>query len=619
MMYNIKHAITAVVFLFSSGAPLCAYNEVGYNNLSDAENTSGWGTSKKENYDIAINIGGAPFTGLDIKSIKFPVTISEGVSAFKIWLANTLDNYGIENAAIEYREVTPKDGYIELVLDSPYKITDEGVYAGYSFVVDAKDTQEQQRPVVSFLTDAGVTTHGFWARSSRTYTTWQNIGGQINRYIPFEAILGNVEANSAATDINAEVYAAVGSGFSVPLTITTYGSDPIESIECDYAADGYNGTVKVTIEKPAKASFLSSLDLSVALPPIAERCEKNLNISLTKINGQVNNNVGKSCIGKLTVVSEIPVLRPLVEEYTGSTCGFCPRGITGFDNMKKLYGDLFVGVTYHSLDPLSIIEPTDYPNPAPALPVAWINRVYETDPYFGDNAIGLSSFGLDDVWERYASRFTPVSLSVKAAFSDDNSEIIDISSTLKFVKNTGEHDYRMVYMLIANDLSDEEWFQDNKYSGEYGKWPSDLDWLVEQPKYINNMHYDDVVVLSTPARGIEGTLPKMIEVDKAIESKWKIDVTKAVSLEGKLLVQDKSKLHVVAAVVDAETGEILNSAMTSVSAFGGVNEVLNNLSAIEGISYYDIQGRSIPVPSNGIYIKVVKFKDGQCEISKVAL
>ena len=89
MMYNIKHAITAVVFLFSSGAPLCAYNEVGYNNLSDAENTSGWGTSKKENYDIAINIGGAPFTGLDIKSIKFPVTISEGVSAFKIWLANT--------------------------------------------------------------------------------------------------------------------------------------------------------------------------------------------------------------------------------------------------------------------------------------------------------------------------------------------------------------------------------------------------------------------------------------------------------------------------------------------------------------------------------------------------
>ena len=50
MMYNIKHAITAVVFLFSSGAPLCAYNEVGYNNLSDAENTSGWGTSKKENY-----------------------------------------------------------------------------------------------------------------------------------------------------------------------------------------------------------------------------------------------------------------------------------------------------------------------------------------------------------------------------------------------------------------------------------------------------------------------------------------------------------------------------------------------------------------------------------------
>ena len=177
----------------------------------------------------------------------------------------------------------------------------------------------------------------------------------------------------------------------------------------------------------------------------------------------------------------------------------------------------------------------------------------------------------------------------------------------------------MAYMLIANDLSDEEWFQDNKYSGEYGKWPSDLDWLVEQPKYINNMHYDDVVVLSTPARGIEGTLPKMIEVDKAIESKWKLDVTKAVSLEGKLLVQDKSKLHVVAAVVDVETGEILNSAMTSVSAFGGVNEVLNNLSAIEGISYYDIQGRSIPVPSNGIYIKVVKFKDGQCEISKVAL
>jgi len=76
------------------------------------------------------------------------------------------------------------------------------------------------------------------------------------------------------------------------------------------------------------------------------------------------------------------------------------------------------------------------------------------------------------------------------------------------------------------------------------------------------------------------------------------------------LVQDLDKLSVVALVVNTNTGAVVNAIKKPVGKSDGVVETLNSEKTVDSIIYYDLQGRQVANPAQGIYIQSVRFTDG---------
>ena len=76
-----------------------------------------------------------------------------------------------------------------------------------------------------------------------------------------------------------------------------------------------------------------------------------------------------------------PQRRVLMEEYTGTWCSNCPRGIASIEHLQKKYGDRFIAVAIHqdSYDPMK----TKLYASGNGYPSCQLNRSINCDPFFG--------------------------------------------------------------------------------------------------------------------------------------------------------------------------------------------------------------------------------------------
>lgn len=612
MKYFYKYILTGLTLL--SGFSSLSAATVDFVNNPDEKNLSWWGTGKAETYDIALHIVGPEFTGLDITTISFPVVNDEAVTDYTIWLSKELnleDKLNVPDimsipAAVKGETATAN-------LGSPYCITDEGVYIGLSFNVTLRETEEQKSPIACI---SGTDNYGFYLHTSRTYTRWAERSENIPYSMPVTLTLAGVPENAAALLLPAEVNTGVGIPTPVVTRIINRGATDITALTFDYATtNGINGSIAVELANPVKNGFNRSADVTFELPPTDAKSTGNLTITAIAVNNAENPCTENSALTAFNVWSHVPVHRPLMEEYTGMGCGWCPRGTVGIEKMRELYGDTFIAVAHHCDDELAIFEENARPNHAPGQPVAWLDRWRETDPYKGDNT--TVAFGIDKVWQSVADSFTPAEIEVSWEWSDDTKETIKATSTVNFVKPFENADFRIAYMLVADGLNKENWYQSNYYSGHIGEYPEEFDFLAESPQYIFNTVFDDVVILAEAPQGIKGSLPADIKADEPIQHTFLLPLADACNLSGENLVQDKSCLSVVAVVLDATTGKVLNTTK-SLKETDSVNSIISDAEPT-GVILYDLTGRKVTTGYKGIIIQVTTFSDGTSKIKKTLL
>lgn len=75
-------------------------------------------------------------------------------------------------------------------------------------------------------------------------------------------------------------------------------------------------------------------------------------IFITKVNGSVANGITKSAIVELNPIVVPTGKMVLIEEGTGTWCGWCPRGAVTLDRFHDLYGESSTGVAIHYNDPM---------------------------------------------------------------------------------------------------------------------------------------------------------------------------------------------------------------------------------------------------------------------------
>lgn len=611
----------SALFLIPTGILLCAQSlsandkTATYNNYNDNK-TSWWGTSKAESYDIAVKIDNEEFYGLDISEIKFNVADDEGISGYKIWLSSSLSLEDKTNVPdILSKDISPLDGKLSLMLDNPYTIPEGGVYVGYSFTVESTDNTRQKKPVI-IIKGEDAAGHGMWLHTSTTYKKWTDYASAADSWIPFELTLGNLKGESISLSLPEEINGAIGQPVKVNAHITNQGCSKIEELSVTFSTGDFAGKCDVQYGELPEGVFNATAPVYITLPPFDNTLNTPVEISVEKVNGLENFNSRNSCSSSLNIWSRLPLRTPLFEEYTGTGCGYCPRGSIGIEKLHEIFGERFVAVAYHCNDIMSIFKHTeDFPNYAPAQPVAWIDRILETDPYFGDNTDGV--FNADKAWEEMAERFTPADIELSCQWGSNDEESIEAHANVSFVKPFEESDFRLTYILTADGLKGEgeDWLQGNYYSGESEKWPEDFSHLVESERYMDNMTYDHVAIFSSLVNGIEGIIPSDIKADQEFQHSITIDLKDAVNTRGMSLVQDKSKIRVVAAIVDAASGEIINCAMASPAAASVEMQAAD--AKIISEQYFNLLGQPVEAGHKGITIHVTTLSSGKKIVKKI--
>lgn len=271
----------------------------------------------------------------------------------------------------------------------------------------------------------------------------------------------------------------------------------------------------------------------------------------------------------------------VVEEGTGSWCGWCVRGIVAMKEMQKKYPERFIGIAVHNGDeyvvPNYISWLVEYSN---SYPFCIINRSKEIVDPSPENL------------EKYYQALTEpaeASLTVHGYYDEDTKNITFVSEA-QFVNDVENAQYRFAFVLTEDNLPI---LQSNYYSGgEYGEMGG-----FEELGSTVAINVDHVARGVWPnAKGAPNSIPETIVKGETYSYSYKTKMP---------TVKNIDNLIVIALLIDYKTKAILQAAKT---------EGLEDIVGIHTVSspehrdkmIYDLTGRR--TNGNGIVIEDGKLR-----------
>lgn len=229
----------------------------------------------------------------------------------------------------------------------------------------------------------------------------------------------------------------------------------------------------------------------------------------------------------------------VVEEWTGTWCGMCVRGIVGMEYMNEHYGDEnFIGLAVHCDDRMEASSYADFIDRFTAyssFPGSTVNRKYIVDP---DKRYLEKYYGTVTEGGSFAS------VKVEAVMPDEDATEIEIMATARFAVSIDNADMRIAFVLAENEVG--PYTQMNTYSsGLLGE----LDGWEKKPNMVF-IRFDDVVRESTPPLGVVESLPASIVEFEDYHYTDRLPLAN---------VTDIDKTSLVALLIDGDTGEIVNA------------------------------------------------------------
>ena len=569
---------------------------------------AGLSAGRAQGYDLATYIYDPSLKGMKVKGLRISAPNGTAVTQYTGWLSSSLglkfvDEVKVADADIASKAGEVASGHAEVMFDEPYQIGDEGFFAGYTIPVT-----DEEAPMMITSDKLG---GGLWIHTTSAMRNWSDQSTVGSPCI--ELILEGQPMDAASIVVPANTFAKKGEPIYVNAKLYNHGQNALRSYAYTYEINGVTNTVELNTNI-AGDHWGRSRDIVIELPPIAESGNYPLTVNVPKANDNDNQDVNPASEGMVNIMDFVPVHRALVEEYTGTWCGWCTRGLVAMKMLAEAYGDDFIGVAYHNSDPMAITE--DYPSPVQGFPSAFVERNYEVDPYYGYDQAG---FGMKDLVDYVMGQLAVVDLNVKADWADEARTEVKATVESNFVMNADGSDYGIEVMLVEDDMygpAGTEWDQHNYYAtmaDEYGSDP-DLGPLCELPENIEGYHFNDVLVATSGV--IDESLPEAIVANTVNSFEHSFYVDYIYNLNYEPIIQNKDQLHVVAIVVDKATGKVLNAAKAKVGT-SAVNEITDELKEVASTTYYDLTGRRVSNPDAGIYVKVVRYTDGSQRSFKV--
>lgn len=580
-------------------------------NDSEADATDfGYGTA--ETYSVAILLNQPGMLGKDVVSVS--VTLPKGVTDCSAWLSKKLNTKTVGGVKVNNPDLCTvagevSDGKLTVTFPEGTTVPESGVYIGYSFTVP--EVKARYEKPVAIVPHTGPNT--LWIQATESQTRWSDLsklGNTKDMGSAMEVTFSGDFELGATASLAKNTYTARGDQSDVDFTIVCQGPEAVESVAYEYEIEGRTGEGEVTLHMPLSVLGRSTT-ATAKLTGLGDLAQGTLKLSITQVNGK-ENPYAEAASSTLKVLPFHPVNRPLVEEYTALHCGWCVRGYVLLEQMKEEHGDRFVAISYHfpTMEDGCMVSAESYS--FPKVPGSLPNADFDRQ--------GLTKVDvLRSMWNNDIDALAPCDISLDYSWVDDTRTQLRADASCRFLEGKENARYKYGFVMVADGLSNPEWVQTNAYADQEAEgiytgpyW----DLFVGQDSHLSGLVYNDVAVYLPDCRGITGSLPSSIAPEQKYDYTYIIDADKVVNVKGENIVGDFSKTRIIAFVLDAASGHILNCISSGYVADTPSAISQNVADTVTTTEYYDIMGRQLLRPS-GICIRVDRLADGSSRVAKI--
>lgn len=598
-----KHLLLLAAALFATFAQVQAAIEPtetqmwwGYFTDSDAASIdydSGLGFGSASTFDagIAVPMTDRFVSGSTINAVRiwFGPDVSKLSTDLTVWISTQQPT---DIAAADYVQTVAKSsltqGANDIALSTPFAVDGRDIFVGFTF-----STRSAAYPLVSNGADAQ---NSFLFRHNGDQ--WYDFNGQGYGKLAIQLLLdgGDYPRDCAAATDFGRIVVLQGKHGSASFSFTNAGANPITSITYGLSTDDANVVEERTVTvSPVGFGGSKSITVDLGLAEQARKYTKQ--ITIAKVNGNDNAEKRRTAYGDLIAVSSAPAVLPVVEEFTGTWCGYCPYGTVGMQAAHEAYGDRVALIAVHSGDVMQVSSYDDVVNAyASGFPSSQINR----------SGTSYYPYYLKSYLTKFFDRLTQGSLELNAVWTDEEKTAVEFRTTTRFFYDGDEELYGLAFVLVEDGLkgSGSRWAQTNYLSGQSVE--ADMAFWSKAGSTVSNLQYDHVAVAGWDVKdGVDGSVESSVRDGAVQEFVFTGDISAST------LIQDKAKLTAIALLIDRKNGFIVNAARSEIAdAATGVSRLEGERSAAV-TGYYSIDGKRLAAPARGV--NLVKFSDGRTE------
>lgn len=391
-----------------------------------------------------------------------------------------------------------------------------------------------------------------------TTTTTMADNSSDNSYYTF--IPGTQSANDMkALSTNATTYGAIGTNVPILLNVKNLGSAAAASYTIKYQ-EGANPAVSQTIST-SLASLASANHTFSIQYNVATLGAHNLKVWVEKTGDNIHNN--DTVYTTINGISFSPKRMVVMEEPTGTWCGWCVRGLVFMDSIHTAHPNDVAPISVHNGDPM-------------------VNSAYDT--YMGTLVGGYPSLVVDrkvvgdpsDAFSEYTNHIGDFGYADITETHSYVGSALTLNATVKPAANLSG-DYRLAMVVTEDDVTGtaSTYNQANYYSSTSQNiplWGNGINYQTKpNPIPAAQMNYDFVArEIVGGVEGAAGSLPATMTANTNYNYTFNYTIptgSKPAAMRMVIMLIDKNGSQAV----------IRNATMTTVYPTGFANVVKNDI------------------------------------------
>ena len=478
------------------------------------------------------------------------------------YITKELDGYPITYPPIPSGTIAQEKAWNEFMFPEPYTIDGTPFYVGYQ---SSCGDSGRDFPIGIDLNTSNFSEYGDLASIDND---WGNIGEDFGNVCVKVLISGDMLPINEATvsDIYVPSLVQKDTPFEGGFLVTNNGVAPIENVDYTLSINGkvvksgtydFDGPIDSGAFQWARFSDLTCDAIGNPVPVV---------VTITKVNGVADDTSDNTLSAATLCTNVVYPQNVLVEEFTGTWCQWCPRGMVGMAYMEENYGDDgFIGVAVHSGDAMQstsyILVANKFTN---NYPMAIANRAYTFDP---------SSVTLEEYFKQLSASPSPFNVEIVSAeyVLEENAVYVNVATQVAI--DFENVNFQLAVALAENNVG--PYNQSNAFSGGRPGTDYYLEGWTTLPNPVSTM-YNEVGRVIVDPFGIMNSVPSNLKEGETYEYTVKIPANTRWNLNNS---------YVVAMLLNVDDGEVLNSAK--------LDEIANANAGVDGI--LDEQAKSYKV------------------------